>query len=144
MRLSTVPPGNGTDAGDTQQTETPQTDESAPAPPTQEQPPSDAPPATAKPEPPTVNKWSPDQRKQALAQSVAGEVRSGWKVQSQSDYQAVMIQEGKRVNHILHLILTILTAGLWAIVWIILVLTRKREKLEVINVDEYGHTNIER
>lgn len=55
-----------------------------------------------------------------------------------------MIQEGTKVNHILHLILTILTAGLWGIVWIILVLTRKKEKLEVINVDEYGHTNIER
>jgi hypothetical protein len=136
--------GDGTDAGDAEQGGAPHTDELAAAAPAQEQTPADAPPAEPTPEPPTVNKWTAEQRKQALAQAVAGEVRSGWKVQSQSDYQGVMIQEGKNVNHILHLILTILTAGLWAIVWIILVLTRKKEKLEVINVDEYGHTNIER
>jgi len=31
---------------------------------------------------------------------------------------------GSRPNHVLHLILTILTGGLWLIVWIILALRR--------------------
>src|SRR4249920_2240819 len=88
------------------------------------------------PEPPGVTKWDSEQRKQALAQAVSNEVRQGWNVQSQSDYQAVMILPGKKVHHLLHLILTILTAGLWAIVWIILVLTHKKEQRKVINVDE--------
>jgi hypothetical protein len=143
-RMSTDQAGDGTDTGDTEQPAPAQIDQPVAAAPAEEQSPADSPPAAPPPEPPTVNKWTADQRKQALAQAVAGEVRSGWKVQSQSDFQGVMIQEGTKVNHILHLILTILTAGLWAIVWIILVLTRKKEKLEVINVDEYGHTNIER
>ena len=48
------------------------------------------------------------------------------------------------MNHLLHLILTIITLGLWVFVWIALVIIRRREKHEVINVDEYGNTNIER
>jgi hypothetical protein len=99
-----------------------------------------APPA----EEPTVTRWDSERRKSALASAVANEVRQGWHVQSQSDYQAVMIKEGTKVNHILHLILTLITLGLWAIVWIILAVTHKREKREVISVDEYGNTNIQR
>lgn len=55
-----------------------------------------------------------------------------------------MIKPAQKVNHILHMILTILTVSLWAIVWIILVLTRGKEKREVIGADEYGDTNIRR
>jgi hypothetical protein len=92
----------------------------------------------------TVTRWDSERRKGALASAIANEVRQGWHVQSQSDYQAVMIREGTKVNHILHLILTLITLGLWAIVWIILAVTHKREKREVISVDEYGNTNIQR
>jgi hypothetical protein len=42
-----------------------------------------------------------------------------------------------KVNHILHLLLSILTAGFWAIVWIVLTIktNRRRAKLEGL-VDE--------
>ncbi|MFT9523845.1 DUF2510 domain-containing protein [Mycobacteroides abscessus subsp. abscessus] len=43
--------------------------------------------------------------------------------------QVVVVQSQPRVNHLLHLILTLLTCGLWAPIWIILaivdVATRK-------------------
>jgi hypothetical protein len=87
-------------------------------------------------------KKSADERKSLLAQAVANDVRQGWRVESQMDFQAVMVK-GQRVNHLLHLILTIFTAGLWGIVWLILVLTGG-EKRSVITIDEYGHTNIQR
>jgi hypothetical protein len=44
-------------------------------------------------------------------------VNSGYRVESKSDYSAVIVK-GRRPNHLLHLVLTILTAGLWLFVWI--------------------------
>ena len=87
---------------------------------------------------------SSDDRKAALARTVANEVRSGWHVQSQTDFQAVMLKPGTKVNHVLHLILTLLTIGFWSIVWIILAVTHKREHRKVIDVDAYGNVNIQK
>jgi hypothetical protein len=92
----------------------------------------------------TVTKWDSERRKQALATAVANEVRAGWNVQSQTDYQAVMHIPAEKTNHILHLILTLLTLGLWIIVWIAMVIIHKGEQHEVISVDEYGNTNIQK
>jgi hypothetical protein len=47
----------------------------------------------------------------ALARAGSNEVRQGWNLQSQTVYQAVMIQRAKKVNHILHVLLSILTAA---------------------------------
>ena len=66
----------------------------------------------------------------------------GWRVESQTEYQAVMVK-GHRTNNVLHLILTIVTVGLWAIVWI-LVAVLGGEKRAVVAVDEYGNTLAQR
>ena len=50
---------------------------------------------------------------------------------------------GHRPNHVLHLILTLITLGVWAIVWI-LVAILGGEKRKVISVDEYGNTLAQR
>lgn len=81
---------------------------------------------------------TPDERKAALARAVTMEVQRGWHVQAQTDYQAILHQPGTKVNHILHLILTLITLGFWAIVWIILAITHKREKRLVLDVDEFN------
>ena len=50
---------------------------------------------------------------------------------------------GSRPNHVLHLILTIITFGWWAIVWIILALKRGSLTVSVLNVEcscEHGHS----
>jgi hypothetical protein len=52
-----------------------------------------------------------------LDSAVAQWVNWGWRVESRTENQAVMVK-GHRPNHILHLILTIITLGFWAIVWI--------------------------
>jgi hypothetical protein len=83
-----------------------------------------------------------EERKELLASAVANQVRFGWRIESQTDYQAVIVK-GNRPNHVLHLLLTIFTLGLWGIVWIAMV-AFGGEKRGVIGIDEYGNTNIQR
>jgi hypothetical protein len=82
-----------------------------------------------------------EQRKEALATAVANSVRDGWGVQSQTDFQAVLVK-GSKPNHVLHLLLTLLTLGLWAIVWVVVAFIGG-EKHRVIQVDEYGNVNVQ-
>lgn len=67
-----------------------------------------------------------------LDQEIAQHVKRGWRVESRTDHQAVLVI-GHRPNHILHLILTIITFGIWAIVWI-LVAVLGGEKRKTITV----------
>lgn len=79
--------------------------------------------------------WTPEQRKTALAKRVQEFAAKGWRIESQTDYN-VSLAKGRRPNHILHLILTLLTFGLWAIVWIIL--TAKGETRRSMAINEFG------
>ena len=45
--------------------------------------------------------------------------RENYWVESRSDYQAMLVK-GRRVNHLLHGILSLLTVGIWIPVWILL------------------------
>ena len=48
-------------------------------------------------------------------------------------------QAGRRTNHILHLLLTLLTFGAWAMVWFVLwFFLSKDEERHVVSVDESG------
>ncbi|MBB3041971.1 hypothetical protein FHU40_001772 [Nocardioides soli] len=49
-----------------------------------------------------------------------------------------MLVDGKPVNHVLHLILTLVTCFAWAIVWLILVGVGG-EKRYSLSVDAYGN-----
>lgn len=49
--------------------------------------------------------------------------RHGKRVESRTDYSAVLVKS-KPVMHKVHLALTVLTLGLWGLVWLVLVLTR--------------------
>jgi hypothetical protein len=83
---------------------------------------------------------TPEQRKELLARAIASEIAQGARVESQSDYQAVMIK-GKGPNHVLHLILTLVTFGLWALVWSGVV-AFGGERRRLIEIDPYGNTII--
>jgi len=81
---------------------------------------------------------SADQRKQSLAMGVSREVASdSWRVESQSDYQAVLAK-GKPTNHVLHLVLTLITLGFWIPVWVVAYILNRRQTL-ILTVDEYGN-----
>jgi hypothetical protein len=78
-----------------------------------------------------------DERKAILAQQLQAAAARGRRIESQSEFQAVLV-EGKPVNNVLHAILTIFTCLLWGIVWIILAITGG-EKREMVVVDEFGN-----
>ena len=81
-------------------------------------------------------------RRTRFEEAVQAAVVQGWSVESRTDYQAVLVR-GQRVNHILHLILTILTLGIWAIVWIILALAGGQDR-QVLTVDRTGGVSMQK
>ena len=83
-----------------------------------------------------------DERKELLARQIANLIPRGLRVESQSDYQAVLVS-GRRVNHVLHLILTLVTCLTWGIVWAALVIFGG-EKREIAGVDEWGNVTVSR
>ena len=96
-----------------------------------------APPVVEAPEL-TTGKKSGDERKRALAQAAQNFVVQDYRIESQASEYATVLVEGQRVNHVLHLILSILTVGAWLLVWAALVLLGG-EKRVMISVDEFGN-----
>lgn len=76
------------------------------------------------------------ERQHALAIRIAHWVKWGYRVESQSPEQAVMVT-GRRPNHVLHVILSVITLGLWLIVWF-LVAVFGGEKRKTITVQADG------
>ncbi len=68
---------------------------------------------------------TPERRKQILAQGLATRLsRPGqWRVEPQADYYAIVVG-GKPVNHVLHLILSLVTFGIWLTVWVFVSVAR--------------------
>lgn len=91
---------------------------------------------------PESSRKTSEERRELLARQIASLITQGRRVESQSDFQAVLIQ-GHRVNHVLHLIMTLVTLSLWGIVWLALVFLGG-EKRELVQVDEWGNPSISR
>ncbi|GEM_PF-1919838 len=70
---------------------------------------------------------------QQLAQS-----GDAWTVISRMDNSIVMGRK-KKVSHLWHLLLSIISAGLWVIIWIIMVIARKEER-RIVEVADDGKT----
>lgn len=84
---------------------------------------------------------SADERRRRLDERIqANIVNGGARVESRSDYEAVLVQ-GRRPNHVLHLLLSIVTLGLWLIVWLIVGITH-RERRALLTVDEFGTVDL--
>lgn len=74
-----------------------------------------------------------------LATAVATEVQRGGRVVSQSDVSA-FVEFGKPTKHLLHLVLTLVTFGAWALVWLCVWLYNVQTSYTVhVTVDEYGN-----
>jgi len=85
---------------------------------------------------PTID---PRVRQERLNQAVSGELARGGRIESQTGSSAVVVR-GNRVNHILHLLLTVFTLGLWVIVWLI-ISASGGERRRIINADAYGNVS---
>ena len=82
------------------------------------------------------DRLSPEERSAILERYVTYATQAGWKVVSQTATQAQLVR-GKHTSHLLHLILTIITLGIWLPVWIGISIFGG-EKLKHVSVDERG------
>ena len=87
-------------------------------------------------------KKTAEERRALLAQAIQSQVVAGGRVESQSEFQAVVIK-GHKVNHVLHFIIGFFTFFLWWIVWLVISLTGG-EKRELVSVDEFGNVLVQR
>jgi len=79
---------------------------------------------------------TPEERRALLTSAIRTEVRVGWRLESRTEYQAVLLR--RRTGALaVNIALAVVTLGLWLLIWGLLVLTRERRQL-VITVDEYG------
>lgn len=83
---------------------------------------------------------SPGDRQEILAGAVNSGIRDGYRVESHTATQVILVK-GRRPNHVLHLILTLVTFGLWLFVWIPLAMFGG-ERRKVLTVDPYGYVQI--
>ena len=83
---------------------------------------------------PTV---SPEGRQAILAGAVAFEVRQHGAVVLGGTPYIVTLEYGSRPDHILHLLLSIVTCGVWLLIWMLLTMTNPPARRN-LRVDEYG------
>ena len=84
---------------------------------------------------------SDSERKSMLEKQIIFYVSTGWSLETQTEFAAVM-SSGKGLNHILHLLLSIVTFGFWLIVWLFLLMVNRITK-KTISVDKFGNISIE-
>lgn len=75
-------------------------------------------------------------RKEILDREIMDASRKRWRVESHTEFQAVLVRGG-HVHHVLHLLLTLITLGLWLPVWIIIAIGDRERRL-VVRVDQDG------
>ena len=66
--------------------------------------------------------------------------KDGKRIVFQGDYQAI-IADGTPINHVLHLMLSFFTVGLWAIIWMVDISFHKETK-EFVRVDIKGNVTV--
>lgn len=81
-----------------------------------------------------------EERADALAKALNYQTAHGWRVVSQSQTEA-QLEKGKNTSHGLHIFLTIITLGLWLLVWIPLSIFAGLKHRRVA-VDAYGKVTI--
>ena len=76
------------------------------------------------------------ERKSILRNHIVKQVALGGRIEIQEDFSAVLIW-GKKPNHILHLILSLVTFGFWIIVWLLLGMSMGISR-RLYTIDDYG------
>lgn len=75
-------------------------------------------------------------RAERLDTALAYEIARGWRIESRTTQNAVLVQ-GRRPNHVLHFLITVLTCGLWVFVWLLVAVGGERRRQ--LAVDPYGN-----
>ncbi len=85
-------------------------------------------------------KLSASERKHILNEQIILCQADGKRLESREGFQAVLMTQ-KKTNHVLHLVISFFTGGLWLPVWILVALTRKNKR-EMLQVDENGAVSL--
>lgn len=82
-----------------------------------------------------------EDRQSRLSQAISSRTMQGWNIvdRNDSECQAVLMLPGKKINHVLHALITLFTCFVWGIVWILMVVNQKKEKRVRITVDAQGN-----
>lgn len=88
-----------------------------------------------------MDKISESEKANKLAQAIANEVTRGWRVESQSQVQGVLVK-GKPVNHLLQIFISVVTLGFWLLVYIPIAIINRRQT-KIIRIDDFGNTLLE-
>jgi hypothetical protein len=83
------------------------------------QPPANPPQQPGWGSPPAPPSMDEESRRQRLEQRIQQYLTQGYRIEVRTEYSASMVK-GKRINHLLHLVLTLVTFGFWVVVWILL------------------------
>ena len=79
------------------------------------------------------------ERKAILEKRIVFEVARGARLTYQGEFEAVF-ELGKRPNHILHLLLSIVTFGIWLLVWLIISMGSGVQSY-TLSIDKFGNTH---
>jgi hypothetical protein len=93
------------------------------------------------PVPPQIALWPQESRSALLEALVRKELAStfGARLDSRPDpFTATIVTGGARPNHILHLLLTLLTFGLWAVIWLAVSTLGAPRRRVMLHVDQQG------
>jgi TIR domain-containing protein len=82
-----------------------------------------------------------EQRDAVLARRIQSLGSHGWRIESQARFEAVVTRSVP--NHMLHAILTFVSFGLWAPVWVIVAI-QGGEKRRAASVDQWGNLRVRR
>lgn len=85
---------------------------------------------------PTEEVVPDSERADLLERTVSFKIANGAKLEHRSEFEAVMTS-GRKINHILHLLLTIFTLGLWLIIWALMGMFGGESRY-TLRVDEHG------
>lgn len=78
------------------------------------------------------------QRVRLLDQAVSYRLVGRGQLVSRTEFEAVIAYAPAPINHVLQLLLTVFTCGLWGVIWLILILAKPGEIRQVGTVDEFG------
>ena len=78
----------------------------------------------------TMPELSVEQRAERLDLAVADAVRRGGRIESSSATQAVVVYGKPAAGgvHVVHFLLTLLTFGVWVIVWLLYAISRREQR----------------
>ena len=73
-------------------------------------------------------------------EAIAAKVAKGYRVESRDDAscRAVIVIPQEKPNHILHLLLSVFTMGLWLIIWFFSIVGARGERRFAIEVNDAG------